>query len=83
MRRIPIWARVPAIVALALVGVLVSTMVLDLGSDGGGHGSGTATEMSDPNGSDSGGHGSDGNHSGSGGDPGAGHESNDADGQHG
>lgn len=36
--RIPIWVRVPGIIALVLVGVLVSTMLLTALRDGGGHG---------------------------------------------
>ncbi|MDQ3780885.1 MAG: hypothetical protein M3354_10120 [Chloroflexota bacterium] len=43
---IPIWVRVPGIIALVLVGILISTMLLgaDRGS-GGGHGSGDEMEM--------------------------------------
>jgi hypothetical protein len=50
---IPIWVRVPGIIALVLVGVLVGTMVLGASSDGdghgsgGGHGSGDETQMRD------------------------------------
>jgi hypothetical protein len=36
--RIPIWVRVSGIIALILVGVLVSTMLLDAAGDGGGPG---------------------------------------------
>ena len=57
--RIPIWVRVPGIIALVLIGVLISTMLLDLESGfGGGHGSGGETEMTDRSGTDRG-HGSD------------------------
>jgi hypothetical protein len=34
--RIPIWVRVPGIIALVLVGVLVSTMLLNVARDGSG-----------------------------------------------
>jgi hypothetical protein len=40
MARIPIWVRVPGIIALVLVGVLISTMLLGAWGDGDGHGSG-------------------------------------------
>lgn len=60
MARIPIWVRVPVIIALVLVGVLVSPILLDAagvasrsGDAGGGHGSRDDRET------DSGGHGSD------------------------
>jgi hypothetical protein len=36
--RIPIWVRVPGIIALVLVGVLLSTMVLGAARGDGGHG---------------------------------------------
>lgn len=59
MARIPIWVRVPVIIALVLVGLLVSPILLDAagvasrsGDRGGGHGSGEDMEMDD------GGHGS-------------------------
>src|SRR5829696_4225902 len=41
--RMPIWLRVPALIGLVLVAVLVSTMVLDAGAEG-GHGSGGQME---------------------------------------
>jgi hypothetical protein len=37
--RIPIWVRVPAIIALVLVGVIIGTTLLGAWADGGGHGS--------------------------------------------
>jgi hypothetical protein len=43
--RIPIWVRVPGIIALVLVGVLASTMLLGAVRDGGGHGSGNQPQM--------------------------------------
>jgi hypothetical protein len=44
--RIPIWVRVSGIIALILVGVLVSTMLLGAAGDGGGPGrSGDHTQM--------------------------------------
>jgi hypothetical protein len=43
--RIPIWVRVPGIIALVLVGVLVSTMVLGAARGSGGHGSSDQTRM--------------------------------------
>jgi hypothetical protein len=50
--RIPIWVRVPGIIALVLVGVLLSTMLWGAARDGGGHGrAGDQTRM------DGGGHG--------------------------
>jgi hypothetical protein len=53
--RIPIWVRVPAIVALVLIAVIVGTMLLGaVGADGGGHGSGGQIEMTDRNGSEHG-----------------------------
>jgi hypothetical protein len=49
--RIPVLVRVPAIVALILVAVIIGTMILGtVGAEGGGHGSGTQTEMTDRNG---------------------------------
>jgi hypothetical protein len=62
MTRIPIWVRVPAIIALALVGVLVGSILLgtwDGHGSGGGHGSRDRMEMSDRTGGGRG-HGSDG-----------------------
>lgn len=60
---IPIWVRVPGIIALVLVGVLVGTMLLGAAGAGdergrfGAHGSsGSAMEMRDHNGGRSGGH---------------------------
>jgi hypothetical protein len=53
--KIPIWVRVPAIIALVLVGVLITTMLLDAGGGagghgtGGGHGSGDEMQMTDHN----------------------------------
>jgi hypothetical protein len=41
---IPIWVRVPGIIALVLVGVLVSTMLLGAAGDDGGHGAGDQME---------------------------------------
>jgi hypothetical protein len=65
--RIPIWVRVPGIIALVLVGVLVSTMLLTVSRDDGGHGStGDHTQTS------GGGHGSGGHGSGGGGNSGHG-----------
>lgn len=62
MTRIPIWVRVPGIIALVLVGMLLSTMLLGAAGDGGGHGrSSDNTQMN------SGGHSS-----GNGGDHGSG-----------
>jgi hypothetical protein len=59
---IPVWVRVPGIIALILVGVLIGTMVLgaagagdDRGRTGGHGGSGGAMEMRDHNGGGSGG----------------------------
>ena len=66
--RIPIWLRVPGIIALVLVGVVISTVLLNGARDGGGHGRlGDHTQM------DAGGHGSGGGGHGSGG--GGGHTS--------
>jgi hypothetical protein len=65
MLRIPIWVRVPGIIALVLAGVLGSTMLLGAGGDGSGHGSGGqggehdpggGMEMRDPNGGQGGAH---------------------------
>jgi hypothetical protein len=47
MTRMPIWVRVPGIIALVLVGVLIGTMLLSTGGDGGGHSSGDQMEMRD------------------------------------
>jgi hypothetical protein len=59
--RAPIWVRVPGIIALVLVGVLLSSMLLNAARDGGGGRTGGHTQM------DGGGnHGSGGNHSSSG-----------------
>jgi hypothetical protein len=59
---IPVWVRVPGIIALILVGVLIGTMLLgaagagDVRGRSGGHGgSGGAMEMRDYNGGGSGG----------------------------
>ncbi len=44
--RIPIWVRVPGIIALVLAGVLLSTMLLGAAGDSGGHRrSGDQTQM--------------------------------------
>lgn len=43
--RIPIWVRVPGIIALVLVGVLVSSMLLNAARDGGGQPSGDQTQL--------------------------------------
>jgi hypothetical protein len=44
--RVPIWVRVPGIVALVLAGVLLSSMLLNAARDGGGDGrSGGHTQM--------------------------------------
>jgi hypothetical protein len=44
--RIPIWVRVPGIVALVLAGVLLSSMLLNAARDGGGDGrTGDHTQM--------------------------------------
>jgi hypothetical protein len=56
--RIPIWVRVPGIIALVLVGVLVSTMLLTVSRDGGGHGSAGDHTQTSAGGHGSGGHGS-------------------------
>ncbi len=67
---IPIWVRVAGIIALVLVGVLVSTLLLGAAGDSGGHGrSGDKTQI---NGS---GHGSGGGGSHSSGNGGGGHGS--------
>jgi hypothetical protein len=53
--RIPIWVRVAGIIALVLVGVLVSTMLLNVARDGSGQRtSGDQTEL---HGGGNGGHG--------------------------
>ena len=56
--RIPVWVRVPVIIALVLVGIFAGSMLLgaaDVGRDPGeGHGSGGDTEMSDHTGSGAG-----------------------------
>lgn len=53
--RIPIWVRVPGIIALVLVGVLISTMLLNVARDGGGQRpSGDQTQL---HGGGDGGHG--------------------------
>jgi hypothetical protein len=44
---IPIWVRVPGIIALVLVGVLVSAMLLNAARDGGGHGRAGDTTQTD------------------------------------
>jgi hypothetical protein len=50
---LPVWVRVPAIIALVLVGVLVGTILLDAagvgdgGRSGGGHGAGDETQMTE------------------------------------
>jgi hypothetical protein len=81
MTRIPIWVRVPGIIALVLVGVLISTMLLGGGGDDGGHGSGDETDMRDRNGGQGRGHGSSSetemrdHNGGQGGDHGSGDES--------
>lgn len=68
MTRIPIWVRVPGIIALVLVGVLVSTMLLGAARDGGGHGgAGDHTQTS------GGGHAGGSHGSGGGGGHGGGH----------
>jgi hypothetical protein len=68
MARIPLWVRVPGIIALVLVGVLVSALLLTAARDGGGHGSaGQHTQTS------GGGHGAGGHGSGRGGGHGGGH----------
>jgi hypothetical protein len=69
--RIPIWVRVPAIIALVLVGVLLSTMLLDAVGGDGGRGSGDETEMTQHTGG--GDHGGGGHGSGSGHGSGGGH----------
>lgn len=54
--RIPIWVRVPGIIALVLVGIVISAMLLD--TTGGGHGgSGDDNGTRDHGPSDRGGHG--------------------------
>lgn len=54
--RIPIWVRVPGVIALVLVGIVISAMLLD--TTGGGHGgSGDENGTRDHGPSDSGGHG--------------------------
>lgn len=62
MTRIPIWVRVPGIIALVLVGVLVGTMLLGAAGDGGGHGAGDNPQMNSGSHSsgNGGGHGADG-----------------------
>jgi hypothetical protein len=40
MTSIPIWVRVPAIIALVLVGVVIGTALLGSAGNGGGHGAG-------------------------------------------
>jgi hypothetical protein len=68
MTRIPVWVRVPGIIALVLVGVLVSTMLLTASRGGGGHGpGGDHTQTS------GGGHGGGSHGSGGGGHGGGGH----------
>lgn len=54
--RVPIWVRVPGIIALVLVGILISAMLLDT-SVGGHGGSGDENGTRDHGPSDSGGHG--------------------------
>jgi hypothetical protein len=57
---IPIWVRVPGIIALVLVGVLVSAMLLNAARDGGGHGAGDGAghgRSGDTTHTDGGGHG--------------------------
>jgi hypothetical protein len=71
---IPIWVRVPLIIALFLVGVLISTMFLDLGG-GLGHASGDEMEMVDDSGS--GGDHDSGDRSGGDQDSGGDHQSGD------
>lgn len=51
---IPIWVRVPAIIALILVAVIISTMLLGAENAGGGHGSGDQAEMTDHTGGEHG-----------------------------
>lgn len=54
--RIPIWVRVPGIIAVVLVGIVVTAMLLD--TSGGGHGrSGDENGTRDHGPSDRGGHG--------------------------
>jgi hypothetical protein len=65
--RIPLWVRVPGIVALVLAGVLVSALLLNAARDGSGHHAGNQTRTDGSGhgaGHDSrgGGHGSGGNH---------------------
>ena len=68
--RIPIWVRVSGIIALVLVGVLVSTMLLGAAGDGGGPGrSSDHTQMP------GGGHGSGGGGGGHGSGGGGSHSS--------
>jgi hypothetical protein len=65
--RIPIWVRMSGIVALVLVGVLISTMLLGAAGDGGGHEqSGHQTKMDGSGGHGSGGGGSHGSSGGGG-----------------
>jgi hypothetical protein len=61
---VPVWVRVPAIIALVLLAVLISTTWLNaagVGARGAEHGSADMTQMADHM-SDAGGHGSDGVH---------------------
>jgi len=71
MTRIPIWVRVPGIIALVLVGGLVSTMLLTASRDGGGHGPAGDHTQTSGGGHGSGSHGSGG--AGNGGHGGGGH----------
>jgi len=58
VQRVPIWVRVPGIIALVLLGVVVGTMLFGASGVGGGHGSGAGTEMKDHEGGRGGRHGS-------------------------
>jgi len=68
MARIPIWVRVPGIIALVLAGVLVGTMLLTVSRDGGGHGGAGGHTQTSGSGHTGASHGS-----GGGGGHGAGH----------
>jgi hypothetical protein len=57
--RIPVWVRVPGVIALVLAGVLLGAVLLNAARDGGGHGRpGEHTQMDrDGHTSSGGGHG--------------------------